>query len=118
MVYFGKLKGTEDEWGFDNFESSFETFIETDEETNIKIIQQANEEQKIIKADKNGNPILVTRPQPTKQELNSIKIEELKNYLSDTDWYAIRFADTGEEIPVEIKKKRQEAREEIKRLSD
>ena len=50
MVYFGKLKGTEDEWGFDNFESSFETFIETDEETNIKIIQQANEEQKIIKA--------------------------------------------------------------------
>ena len=44
------------------------------------------------------------------------RIDELETYLSDTDWYAIRFADTGEEYPAEIKAKRQEARDEISRL--
>ena len=44
------------------------------------------------------------------------RIDELEKYLSDTDWYAIRFADIGEEYPAEIKAKRQESREEISRL--
>lgn len=44
------------------------------------------------------------------------RIAELEKYLSDTDWYAIRFADTGEEYPTEIKTARQEARNEISQL--
>lgn len=44
------------------------------------------------------------------------RIAELEEYLKSTDWYAIRFADTGEEIPADIKKARQEARDEISRL--
>ena len=44
------------------------------------------------------------------------RIAELEKYLSDTDWYAIRFADTGEEYPAEIKTARQEARDEISQL--
>lgn len=44
------------------------------------------------------------------------KIEELEAYLAETDWYVIRFADTGEAIPEEIKTKRRDARDEISRL--
>ena len=44
------------------------------------------------------------------------RIAELEEYLKSTDWYAIRFADTGEEMPADIKKARQEARDEISRL--
>ena len=53
------------------------------------------------------------KPQET---INQEKIAELEEYLTTTDWYAIRFADTGEEIPTEIKKARQDAREEISKL--
>ena len=40
-------------------------------------------------------------------------VEESKLFLSKTDWYVIRFQETGVEIPPEIKKLRQEARERI-----
>ncbi len=44
------------------------------------------------------------------------RIVELEYYLSSTDWYCSRFVDTGEEIPAEIKKARQDAREKISKL--
>lgn len=46
------------------------------------------------------------------------RIVELEYYLSSTDWYCSRFVDTGEEIPAEIKKARQDAREEISKLRE
>lgn len=42
----------------------------------------------------------------------SINIEA-RAYLHSTGWYVERFAETGKEIPPEIKKLRQEARERI-----
>ena len=44
------------------------------------------------------------------------RISELQAYLSSTDWYAIRYADTGESIPEDVKIKRAEARAEISKL--
>ena len=41
------------------------------------------------------------------------ELDKLEQYLKDTDWYAIRFADEGKKIPSDIKQKRMEAREEI-----
>ena len=41
------------------------------------------------------------------------RIEELQKYLGETDWYAVRHAETGVEIPVDIKTARQAARDEI-----
>ena len=55
-------------------------------------------------------------PAKPQETINQEKIAELEEYLTTTDWYAIRFADTGEEIPTEIKKARQDAREEISKL--
>ena len=39
-------------------------------------------------------------------------------YLASTDWYVARFAETGTEIPDEIKAKRAAARTEISELRE
>lgn len=43
------------------------------------------------------------------QELQA-KLAEAQAYLTSTDWYFARQADTGEEVPEEVKAKRAEAR--------
>lgn len=55
-------------------------------------------------------------PEPTEEERNALRIDELQKYLDETDWYAVRFAETGVEIPDAVKAERQAAREEISRL--
>lgn len=117
-MYFGKIKKTEDEWGFDVFTETFESYKSIDSETHMKIIEEANAEGKIIKGDKEGNPILVEPPPPTEEEIKQQRLAELERYLQTTDWYAVRFADSGTPIPEEIKSKRQKAREEISTLRE
>lgn len=46
------------------------------------------------------------------------QIEELQQYLNDTDWYAVRYAETGIEIPEEVRAERQQAREKIDALRE
>lgn len=58
---------------------------------------------------------LVTKKLPTLEELKAEKIKQVKrhahNLLSETDWYVIRFQETGEEIPEHILAERQQIRE-------
>lgn len=115
-MYFGKIKNTNDEWGFDVFTSNFESYITIDDSEYLSIVNRANNEDKLIKGDSDGNPILVNQPEPTEKEKTEQRIEELEEYLLSTDWYAIRFADTEEPIPADIKKERKNARDEISRL--
>lgn len=61
---------------------------------------------------------VVAIPEPTAEELKILRINELQNFLTKTDWYAVRFAETGAEIPQETKAARQAARDEISRLRD
>ncbi len=117
-MFFGKIKGTNDEWGFDVFNSNFESFIEIDKSKHMSIVNEANSKGKLIKGDADGNPILVDPPEPSEKEKAEQRINVLEKYLRDTDWYAIRFADTEEPIPDEIKKRRQDARDEISKLRD
>ena len=44
----------------------------------------------------------------------TMKVIEAKQYLINTDFYYARLQETGEEVPAEIKAKRQEAREFIR----
>lgn len=53
----------------------------------------------------------------TEKQVNS-RISTLQDYLNSTDWYAVRFADTGEPIPADIQEKRKLARIEISELRD
>lgn len=117
-MLFGKIKNTDDEWGFDVFEKTFDTFITISSSEHLNIIKAANTQGKLIKGDKDGKPILVDPPEPTEKEKNEQRINELESYLRITDWYAIRQADTGTPIPEEIKTKRQQARTEISALRE
>ena len=59
----------------------------------------------------NGKIVKPSTPEhiPTQEEIN----EEARAYLSLTDWYVVRFAETGVAIPQEILDARQAARERI-----
>ena len=63
-----------------------------------------------------GEYVLVAMPEPTAEELKQARIKELQQYLSETDWYAIRESETGIDIPAEVKKARADARAEISSL--
>ena len=61
---------------------------------------------------------IVRNPEPTTNELNERRINELESYLNSTDWYAVRYAETGVAIPDDIKTARQAARDEISALRE
>lgn len=75
-------------------------------------------EGKIITFHEDKKPTLEDPPPPTEEELARQEISELESYLTDTDWYAIRFADEGKEIPADIKQKRSETRKRISELRE
>ena len=51
-----------------------------------------------------------------KEVLVNESITLAQYYLSATDWYAVRYAETGIPVPEDVKTKRQAASEEIDRL--
>lgn len=55
-------------------------------------------------------------PEKPQSVIDAERIDELQNYLTVTDWYAVRFAETGVAVPEDVKAERQAAREEISRL--
>ena len=55
-------------------------------------------------------------PEKPKENILREELVEQQEILSSTDWYAIRYADSGVEIPADIKAKRQAAREKIDEL--
>ena len=48
-------------------------------------------------------------PEKPQNIINSEQITELQNYLNNTDWFAVRFAETGVPVPDDIKAARQSA---------
>ena len=57
----------------------------------------------------NSEKILLTPEQVAETQAIYLK-RAAKQYLKDTDWYAIRKAETGKDIPTDIKTKRAQAR--------
>lgn len=56
----------------------------------------------------------VRNPSKSAAELAEIAAIEARQYLSSTDWYAIRLSETGIAIPADILLARQAARSSIK----
>lgn len=61
---------------------------------------------------------IVPNDPPSEEEIKQEEIQKYQNYLNETDWYVYRAMDTGEQMPAEVKQKRQEAREKISRLRE
>lgn len=69
--------------------------------------------------EEDDNGILYVKGTIPEKDAETVKMEQiiaLQKFLNDTDWYVARYAETGKEIPSEIKTKRQEAREKIDAL--
>lgn len=66
--------------------------------------------------DKGGYYEVEAIPEPTQEELNQERINELQAYLTSTDWYAVRMAETGVAIPEDVASQRASARDEISTL--
>ena len=68
---------------------------------------------KVIASDKNGKLVLKDPPPPTAEELQAQKNAEARAYLASTDWYVVRKAETGTEIPADVIAARQAARDSV-----
>lgn len=66
-------------------------------------------EGKTIDTSKN-EPALIDMPLPSGKEAKQITQEKAKAYLVSTDWYLIRYIESGIVMPDEIKQARAEAR--------
>jgi hypothetical protein len=53
-----------------------------------------------------------------KADENEKMIQSLQEYLDGTDWYVVRYMETGKAIPEGISEHRQAARDEISRLEE
>lgn len=65
----------------------------------------------------NGAYVIVQNapvPEPSLED----KVAARKKYLAETDWYAVRLAETGKPIPEDILSARQAARNEIDALRE
>lgn len=61
-----------------------------------------------------GEIVKLPFPPPTAEQLQAQANAEASAYLSSTDWFVTRFAETGVAIPPEIAYQRQAARDSIK----
>lgn len=94
----------------------------TDDRFHIAEIDSITREEQ----DEEGNTVtktirrfqIVRNAEPTADEITKQRISELEAYLNSTDWYAVRYAETGVEIPDDVKTGRQEARDEISTLRE
>ena len=61
-----------------------------------------------------GKIVKLPFPAPTAEQLQATTNATARRYLTSTDWYVTRFAETGVPIPAEIAEARKLARESVK----
>lgn len=61
-----------------------------------------------------GEIVKLPFPPPSAEQVQSQKNAEARAYLLSTDWYVVRFAETGVAIPDEVIAARKSARESVK----
>lgn len=78
---------------------------------------QAHPDHYIVSPTGDGSPPYKVWVRKSPEQIEDIEREKVNSaalqYLKETDWYAIRAAETGEPIPVEVLGKRQAARDSI-----
>jgi len=67
-------------------------------------------EGQLIQADNKGFPRLAPYPPPTPEEAQQQRNAEARQHLANTDWYVVRFIETGVEIPDDVRASRENAR--------
>ena len=112
-MYIGTIDGTT--YGTYAFSDSLKDFRELTPVEEKKLAEDRKSGKRVVYKNLDGWE-LEDLPQPTQEELLQSELDDLQKYLDSTDWYAIRYADTGETIPEDVKTKRQKARERISEI--
>ena len=117
MKYFGTTDGAD--YGFYLEKDGLTSYVEVSDEEWQSLIQEANDSQKAINADSDGNPVLEDfADELTEKEQAENEIAELKAYLEQTDYIACKIAEgaaAAEEYSEQLTK-RSEARARINEL--
>jgi hypothetical protein len=82
-------------------------------EVSDEIFYKTINEQDGIWSLVDGEIMKLPFPPPTQEQLQAKINADARAYLASTDWYVVRFAETGVAIPVDIAAARQEARNAI-----
>jgi hypothetical protein len=86
-----------------------ETAIEVDDAIFWQTINETDGNWSLVK----GEIVKLPFPEPTAEELQEKINKESRAYLNSTDWYVVRFAENGVEIPAEVVAARQAARDSV-----
>ena len=111
--------GTKDgkNYGFYLTKDGLENAVElTDDEHTALIDGQSSGKVIVFYSDR--KPTLEEPPKPTARETAAARIAEYQRLLSNTDWYVVRQAETGQETPADILTQRKNAREAIDALRE
>ena len=73
---------------------------------------------KVIVFYPDKKPTLEEPSGPAARETAAARMAEYQRLLSGTDWYVVRHAETGQEIPADILEQRKNAREAISALRE
>ena len=98
------------------------TYTNKDGNTVFTVANYKELEAEALKIEENiikNNPLGITTAMFELDVSNRAKEtsnEQHLKYLKETDWYAVRKADTGVAIPTDVANKRQAAREAIQKL--
>ena len=115
------LAGTKDgeNWGFyfDDQKDSLKKYFELTREEHMALMD-GQAEGKVITFHDDKKPTLEDPPPPTEEQIAEQKIRELKAYLSETDYVAIKIAEgeASAEDYADVLAKRKAARAEITEL--
>ena len=83
--------------------------VEVDDALFFRTINENDGQWSLVK----GKIVKLPFPEPTPKQLQSQKNAEARAYLLSTDWYVVRFAETGVAIPDEVITARKSARESV-----
>lgn len=86
--------------------------VEISKAKHIELLDGQSNGKRIID-DAKGFPVLADPLPPSPEEVQAAKNAEARAYLASTDWYVVRFAETGEAIPDDILAERQSARASV-----
>lgn len=91
--------------------------VADEEPTNPQVFIDMGFSKMDVEQGYDGNWYLVGYvPEKPEEIVRYEKMQEEQKFLDETDWYVARFAETGVEIPDDIKERRAEARKTISEL--
>lgn len=116
-MFYGQFQNST--WGSDDEATRFVSFVEIPTSEWFNLLDKADSTGKIIGHDDKGYPILTDPPEPSAEEKARLRIDELKRYLSFTDYVVIKIAEgvASREEYKGVLLDRQKARKEIQALS-